>query len=98
MIIEVKGQVFPRVWDLAYFVIKLRDERRVVNIGAGTVGYPVFQVKLPDGTKMEGSCLVTPQGIRLYWNRGDQYEVGYLISELDKDPLVLRHFKSGRTQ
>jgi hypothetical protein len=98
MIIEVKGQVFPKVWDLAYVVNKLRDERRIVNIGGGTVGYPVFQVELPDGTKMEGSYLVTPQGIRLYWNRGDQYEVGYLISELDKDPLVLRHFRNSNTQ
>ena len=98
MTIEVKGQVFPKVWDLAYGVHKLRDERRIVNIGGGTVGYPVFQVKLPDGTKMEGSYLVTPQGIRMYWNRGDQYEVGYLISELDKDPLVLRHFKNAYSQ
>lgn len=98
MIIEVKGQVFPKVWDLASVVNKLRDERRIVNIGGGTAGYPVFRVKLPDGTKMEGSCLVTPQGIRLYWNRGDQYEVGYLISELDEDPLVLRHFKNANTQ
>lgn len=94
MVIEVKGQVFPKVWDLAHGIHKLRDERRIVNIGGGTVGYPVFQVNLPDDTRMEGSYLMTPQGIRLYWNRGDQYEVGYLISELDEDPLVLRHFKN----
>lgn len=97
MIIEVKGQVFPKVWDLACSVNKLRDERRTVNIGGGTVGYPVFEVRLPNGTDIDGPYLSTPQGIKLYWNRGDQYEVGYLISELDDDPLARRHFKDLNT-
>jgi hypothetical protein len=93
MMLEVKGQIFPKVWDIARSVNKLRDERKIVNIGSGTVGYPVYEVKLPDGTKREGVYLVTPQGIKLYLNEGDQYEVGYLISEIDNDPLVIRHFK-----
>lgn len=93
MMLEVKGQVFPKVWDIARSVTKLRDERKIVNIGSGTVGYPVYEVRLPDGTKRDGVYLVTPQGIRLYLNEGDQYEVGYLISEIDNDPLVIRHFK-----
>lgn len=93
MMLEVKGQVFPKVWDIARRVIKLREERKIVNIGSGTVGYPVYEVRLPDGTKKEGVYFVTPQGIKLYLNEGDQYEVGYLISEIDNDPLVMRHFK-----
>ncbi len=94
MKVEVKGQVFPKVWDIANSVKKLRNERRIVNIGSGTVGYSVYEVRLPEGTKKEGLYLVTPQGIKIYWNQGDQYEVGYLISELDEDPLVDRHFRN----
>ena len=94
MKVEVKGQVFPKIWEIANSVKKLRNERRIVNIGSGTVGYSVYEVRLPEGTKKKGLYLVTPHGIKIYWNRGDQYEVGYLISELDKDPLVDRHFKN----
>jgi hypothetical protein len=93
MKLEVKGHIFPKVWDIATGIKKLREERKVVNIGGGTVGFPVYEVKLPEETKKEGVYLVTPQGIRLYWHPGDQYEIGYLISELDDDPLVERHFK-----
>lgn len=93
MKLEVKGHVFPKVWDIARSVRKLREQRKIVNIGSGTVGYPVYEVELPEGTREEGIYLVTPQGIRLYWHPGDQYEIGYLISELDDDPLVERHFK-----
>ncbi len=92
MKIEVKGQVFPKVWDIARQVRKLREERRIVNIGSGTVEVPVYEVELPEGTRREGFYIITPQGVRLYWHPGDQYEVGYLISELDKDPLTKRHF------
>jgi hypothetical protein len=93
MKLEVKGQVFPRAWDAAKSVKKLREQRRIVNIGSGTVGFTVYEVELPEGTRKEGIYLITPQGIRLYWHPGDQYEIGYLISELDEGPLVERHFK-----
>ncbi|MGQ0794258.1 MAG: hypothetical protein ACT4NX_09290 [Deltaproteobacteria bacterium] len=93
MKLEVKGQVFPRAWDVAKNVKKLRDERRVVNLGAGTVGFSVYEVELPVETKQDGLYYVTPDGVRLYWNHGDQYEIGYLISELDSDALAARHFK-----
>ena len=93
MKLEVKGHVFPKVWDIARSVRKLREQRKIVNIGSGTVGYPVYEVELPDDTRKEDIYLITPQGIRLYWHPGDQYEVGYLISELDDDPVAKRHFK-----
>jgi len=93
MKLEVKGQIFPKVWDVAKSVKKLREQRRIVNIGSGTVEFTVYEVELPEGTRKEGVYLVTPQGIRLYWYPGDQYEIGYLISELDEDPLIERHFK-----
>jgi hypothetical protein len=93
MRLEVKGHIFPKVWDIVKSVEKLRDERRAVNIGSGTVGYPVYLVELPEGTRREGVYLVPPSGVKLYWHPGDQYEIGYLISEVDEDPLVGRHFK-----
>jgi hypothetical protein len=93
MKLEVRGQIFPKVWEIAQRVKKLREERRIVNIGSGTMGTTVYEVELPEGTKKEGIYLVTPHGIRLYWHRGNQYESGYLISELDHDELAKRHFK-----
>ena len=92
MKLRVSGQVFPKVWGVAKSVKKLRDERRVVNIGSGTVGFPIYEVDLPNDTKKEGLYLVTPQGVRLYYYPGNQYMIGYLISELDRDPLRDRHF------
>ncbi len=93
MKIEVKGQIFPRVWEIAECVRELREERKIVNIGSGTIGLTVYEVKLPQGTKKEGMYLVTPWGIKLYWYPGSQYDIGYLISEIDDDELVKRHFK-----
>ena len=93
MKLEVKGHIFPKVWDIARGIKKLREERRIVNIGSGTVSHAVYEVRLPDDTKKDGVYLVTPQGIKLYWHPGDQYEIGYLISELDDDPLARKHFK-----
>lgn len=93
MKLQVKGHIFPKVWAIAESIDKLREERKSVNIGSGTVGYPVYDVALPEGTRKEGIYLVSPGGIRLYLHPGDQYEIGYLISELDEDPLVERHFK-----
>ena len=92
MKIEVRGHVFPKVWDIANSVRKLREHRKVINIGSGSVGFPVYEVNLPEETRKEGVYLITPQGIRLYCYPGDQYEIGYIISELDEDPLVERHF------
>jgi hypothetical protein len=89
----VRGQIFPKVWDIAESVRKLRDDRKPVNIGAGTVGFPVYEVELPDDTRKEGLYFITPQGIRLYFYPGDQYQIGYLISELDRDPLTAKHFE-----
>ncbi len=93
MKLEVKGHIFPKVWDIAEGVRKLREERRIVNIGGGTIGFTVYEVKLPEGTKKEGMYLVTSQGIRLYYHPGNQYEIGYLISELDEERIVKRVFK-----
>ncbi len=93
MKLTVKGQIFPRVWEIAESVRKLRDERRSVNIGGGTVGFPVYEVDLPDNTRKEGLYFVTPQGIKLYFYPGDQYQIAYLISEMDSDPLREKHFK-----
>ncbi len=92
MKLNVNGQVFPKVWELADNVKKLREERKSVNIGAGSVGFAVYEVELPAETRKEGIYLITPQGVRLYHYPGDQYQIGYLISEIDRDPLVKRHF------
>jgi hypothetical protein len=93
MRLEVKGHIFPKVWDIAVSIRKLREQRRIVNIGSGTVGVPVYEVILPQDTQKEGIYFVTPQGTKLYWHSGDHYEIGYLISELDEDPLAEKHFK-----
>lgn len=92
MKLNVNGQVFPKVWELADRVTKLRDDRKSVNIGAGTVGFGVYEVELPEETKKEGLFYLTPQGVRLYYYPGDQYQIGYLISDIDRDPLVKKHF------
>lgn len=92
MKMNVNGQVFPKVWELANNVTKLREERKSVNIGAGSVGFAVYEVELPEETRKDGIYLITPQGVRLYYYPGDQYQIGYLISEIDRDPLVERHF------
>ncbi len=97
MKLTVKGQVFPKVWEIAKSVTKLRDERRPVNIGAGTVGFPVYEVDLPDNTRKEGLYFVTPRGIKLYFYPGDQYQIAYLISEIDSYPLREKHFKETAT-
>jgi len=89
----VRGQVFPKVWEIAEGVRKLREDRKPVNIGAGTVSFPVYEVELPDDTRKEGLYFITPQGIRLYFYPGDQYQIGYLISEIDRDHLTEKHFK-----
>ncbi len=93
MKLEVSGQIFPKVWEIAERVRKLREERRIINIGSGTMETPVYEVELPEGTKREGIYLVTPQGIKLYWHPGSQYEPGYLISELDNDGFAKGRFK-----
>ena len=92
MKLNVNGQVFPKVWDLADSVTKLREERKSVNLGAGTVGFSVYEVELSDETRKEGIFYITPQGVRLYYFPGDEYQIGYLISEIDRDPLVKKHF------
>lgn len=88
----VKGQLFPSIWNIAGSVRKLRNERRLVNLGAGAVTVPVYEVELPAGTHKDGLYFVTPEGTRLYFNPGDQYQIGYLASELDSDPMAARHF------
>lgn len=92
MKIEVKGQVFPKAWDIALSVRKLREERRTFNIGSGTVEVPVYEVSLPEGTSRDGVYFITPQGVRLYLKQPNHYSLGYLISELDDDPIARRHF------
>lgn len=92
MKILVKGQVFPKVWNIARAVKMLREERDTVNLGSGTVGRTVYEVELPEGTRSEGPYLTTPTGVRLYLSTPDQYNVGYILSELDTDPLVEKHF------
>lgn len=92
MKIHVRGQVFPKVWDIARSVKMLRSERKNVNLGSGTVGLPIYEVELPEGTVREGSFLKTPTGIKMYLNSSDQYNIGYIVSELDDDPLADKHF------
>lgn len=92
MKLNVNGQVFPKVWDLAESVTKLREERKSVNLGAGTVGFSVYEVELSDQTRKEGMFYITPQGVRLYYYPGDEYQIGYLISDIDRDPLAKKHF------
>ena len=93
MKLTVKGQIFPKVWEIAESVRELRKDRKSVNLGSGTVGYPVYEVELPDDTRKEGLYYVTPQGIRLYFYPGDQYHIAYLISEIDHEPLRDKHFR-----
>ena len=52
----------------------------------------MYEVDLPEETRKEGVYLITPQGVRLYHHPGDQYQAGYLISEIDRDPLAKKHF------
>lgn len=92
MKIEVKGQIFPKVWNIAKSVKRLRTEIRKINLGGGTMTVPVYEVELPEGTVEEGKYLVTPQGVRLYHNRSSEYDAGYILSEIDKDPMVSKHF------
>jgi len=93
MKIVVKGQVFPKIWDIASSVEKMKNCRKNFNLGSGTVSYSVYEVTLPDDTKKEGNYLITPQGVKLYFSQGGNYGVDYLISELDSDPFVSRHFQ-----
>lgn len=88
----VKGQVFPKVWKIANSVKKLRDERKQVNLGASSVGISVYEVELPESSKMSGNFIHTPQGVRLYFFEGNQYGIDYLISEIDNDPITSKHF------
>lgn len=92
MKIEVKGQIFPKVWNIAKSVKRLRTERMKINLGGGAMTVPVYEVELPEGTVEEGVYLLTPQGVRLYHNRTSEYELGYLLSEIDKDPMVSKRF------
>lgn len=92
MKLNVNGQVFPKAWELADSVTKLREERKSVNLGAGTVGFSVYEVELSEETRKDGMYYITPQGVKLYYFPGDQYQIGYLISNIDHDPLVKKHF------
>lgn len=92
MKVLVKGHVYPKAREIANGVRKLREERKKINIGSGTIGYAVYEVILPEDTVKKGNYLTTPQGVRLYHDLGDLYGTGYLISEIDRDPLVARHF------
>lgn len=96
MKILVRGHVYPKAREIAGGVRKLREERRKVNIGSGTVGCAVYEVELPEDTVREGNYLTTPQGVRLYHGSEDHYGTGYLISEVDRDPLVSKHFSDVR--
>ena len=42
----VKGHIYPTAWKIAKSVRKLREERKKVNIGSGTVGYTVYELSL----------------------------------------------------
>lgn len=94
MVVEVKGHIFPKVWEIAKSVKKIRQSRRNVNLGSNSISYNVYQVELPDDSKVSGGYITTPQGIRLYHSKGDQYGMGYLISELDDDKLADTHFRN----
>lgn len=88
----VKGQVFPKVWEIANSIKKLRDERKQVNLGASSVAFSVYEVDLPESSVKSGNFIDTPQGVRLYFCEGNQYGIDYLISEIDNDPISSKHF------
>ena len=88
----VRGQVFPKVWELANSIKKLRDERKQVNLGASSVGFSVYEVELPETSRKSGNFIHTPQGVKLYFCEGNQYGIDYLISEIDNDPIAAKHF------
>lgn len=92
MVIEVKGHVYPKVWEIARKVRKLREARRSVNLGSNSMSYTVYEVELPDDSRISGNYITTPQGIRLYHSKGDHYGMGYLVSELDTDSFAKTHF------
>ncbi len=93
MKITVEGQIFPKVWDIASNVKKIGNRRKGWNLGSGTMSYPVYEVTLPEDTKKEGIYFITPQGVKLYFSQGSQYEIGYLISDLDSGSLACKYFQ-----
>ena len=88
-----KGFIYPKVWEIARKITKLRDERNIRNLGSGTMSISVFNIDLPEGTVKSGSYYITPKNIRLYQETGDQYRPGFLISEKDKDKVAEKYFK-----
>ena len=88
-----KGYIYPKVWEIANKITKLRDERNIRNLGSGTMSISVFNIDLPDGTIKSGSYYITPKNIRLYQEIGDQYRPGFLISDKDKDKITETYFK-----
>ncbi len=92
MKIEVRGQVFPHAKNAVLNVEKIGEKRRKFNLGSQTLSFSIYEVEIPNGCKISGNYIETPSGIRLYHNKGGQYQQGYLISEKDEDSRVRRHF------
>jgi len=92
MKIEVRGQVFPCARNSVFKVEKIGEKRRKFNLGSQTFSFSIYEVDLSDDCELSGDYIRTPSGIRLYHNKGGQYQQGYLISEQDKDSRVRRHF------
>jgi len=88
-----KGYIYPKVWDIASKITKLRDERDIKNLGSGTMSISVFNIEFPEGTKKSGRYYITPKNTKLYQESGDQYHPGFLISEIDKGKIVEKLFK-----
>ncbi|WP_462136932.1 hypothetical protein [Candidatus Mycalebacterium sp.] len=92
MKIQVHGQIFPLALQEAVKVKKIGEKRRNFNLGSQTLSFSIYEVEMPDGCEISGNYIKTPSGMRLYHNRGGQYEAAYLISEKDEDPLACKHF------
>ncbi len=88
-----KGFIYPKVWEIATSIKKLRDERNIRNLGSGTMCISVFDVEFPEGTVKSGRYYITPKNTRLYQEAGDQYRPGFLISDKDEEKIVDKLFK-----
>ncbi len=97
MKIEVRGQVFPCARDSTVRVKKICEKRRKFNLGSQTLSFSVYEVEMPEGCEISGNYITTPSGVRLYHNRGGEYEQGYLISEADEGVLAVGHFGKNTT-
>jgi len=92
MNIEHKGYIYPKVWDIATRIVKLRSQRELANLGSSSMSVSIYLVQFPQGTKKVGNYFFTPNNVRIYQDVGDQYNAGILISELDDANIREKYF------